>query len=130
MKKVWILSSPLSTQRRLQSAWVYAQADRSLRLANTISTGKGLTSCLSFVMSKCVFFYFPFGIMGHVWYLIVSIPDLCPLSYFVIEHVLLISTNSQTGSVLELIIGGVRLTISHIYQVLHTNMEHKIMTET
>ena len=26
--------------------------------------------------------YFPIGILGQVWYLIVSIPDLCRLSYF------------------------------------------------
>ena len=26
---------------------------------------------------------FPIGILGQVWYLIVSIPDLCPLTYFV-----------------------------------------------
>ena len=26
--------------------------------------------------------FFPFGILGLVWYLIVSIPDHCPLSYF------------------------------------------------
>ena len=26
--------------------------------------------------------HFPIGILGQVWYLIVSIPDLCPLSYF------------------------------------------------
>ena len=25
---------------------------------------------------------FSIGILGHVWYLIVSIPDLCTLSYF------------------------------------------------
>ena len=25
--------------------------------------------------------YFPIGILGQVWYLIVSIPDLCTLSY-------------------------------------------------
>ena len=25
---------------------------------------------------------FPFGILGRVWYLIVSIPDPCCLSYF------------------------------------------------
>ena len=24
---------------------------------------------------------YPIGILGQVWYLIVSIPDLCPLSY-------------------------------------------------
>ena len=27
-------------------------------------------------------FHFPIGIFGQVWFLIVSIPDLCPLSYF------------------------------------------------
>ena len=45
--------------------------------------GKGLTSWLSFVMSNCdVYNHFPSVIIGHVWCLIVSIPDLCPLSYF------------------------------------------------
>ena len=36
----------------------------------------------SFVMSNCEVVTFPFGILGQVWCLIVSIPDLCPLSYF------------------------------------------------
>ena len=44
--------------------------------------GKGLTYWLSFVMFYCVFVTFPCGILGQVWYLIVSIPDLCCLSYF------------------------------------------------
>ena len=30
---------------------------------------------------SCVFVTFPCGILGQVWYLIVSIPDLCHLSY-------------------------------------------------
>ena len=30
----------------------------------------------------CVW-HFPIGILGQVWYLIVSIPDLCTLTYFV-----------------------------------------------
>ena len=30
----------------------------------------------------CGFVAFPFGILGQVWYLIVSIPDPCCLSYF------------------------------------------------
>ena len=34
------------------------------------------------VMFNCVFVTFPCGILGYVWYLIVSIPDLCNLSYF------------------------------------------------
>ena len=29
-----------------------------------------------------VFVTFPCGILGQVWYLIVSIPDLCHISYF------------------------------------------------
>ena len=43
---------------------------------------KGLASWLLFVMSYCDFVTFPFGILGQVWYLIVSIPDLCCLSNF------------------------------------------------
>ena len=34
MKKPWVLSYPLSTQRRLWSDWVDAEADRSLRWAH------------------------------------------------------------------------------------------------
>ena len=44
--------------------------------------GKGLTSWLSFVVSNCEFVTFSIGILGQVWYLIVSIPDLCTLTYF------------------------------------------------
>ena len=48
--------------------------------------GKWLTSWLLFMllMLFIVFVTFPFGILGQVWYLIVSIPDPCCLSYFVI----------------------------------------------
>ena len=48
--------------------------------------GKGLTSWLLFVIFNCVFVTFPCGILGQVWYLIVSIPDLCRLSYFYKEE--------------------------------------------
>ena len=47
--------------------------------------GKGLTSWLLFVVSNCEFCYFPIGVLGQVWYLIVSIPDLWTLTYLV-EH--------------------------------------------
>ena len=30
--------------------------------------------------------HFPIGILGQVWYLIVSIPDLCTLTYFDMSH--------------------------------------------
>ena len=44
--------------------------------------GKGLTFRLSCVLLNRVVVTFPFGILGQVWYLIVLIADLCPLSYF------------------------------------------------
>ena len=44
-------------------------------------SGKGLTSWLS-----CEFVTFPLVILGQVWYLIVSIPDLCTLTFLVASH--------------------------------------------
>ena len=38
--------------------------------------GKGLIFWLSVVMSNCVFVTFPCGILGQVWYLVVSILNL------------------------------------------------------
>ena len=43
--------------------------------------GKGLTYWLLFVMFNCVFITFTCGILGQVWYLIVSFPVLWRLSY-------------------------------------------------
>ena len=40
-----------------------------------------LASWLSLVVSNCEFVVFPIGILGQVWYLIVSIPDLCTFTY-------------------------------------------------
>ena len=47
--------------------------------------GRGLTSWLSLVMSNSEFCYFPIDILGQVWYLILSIPDLCSFSYFYVH---------------------------------------------
>ena len=44
--------------------------------------GKGLTVWLLFVMFIVTFVTITFGILVHVWYLIVSIPDPCCLAYF------------------------------------------------
>ena len=44
--------------------------------------GKGLTSWLLFVVFNCFLVTFICGILGQLWYLIVSIPDICRLSYF------------------------------------------------
>ena len=43
--------------------------------------GKGLTSWLLLVMFIVVFVTFPCGILGQMWYLIVSFPDRCRLSF-------------------------------------------------
>ena len=48
--------------------------------------GKGLTFGLLFVMLNYVCVTFPCGILGQVWYLIVSIPDLCHISYLDLAH--------------------------------------------
>ena len=44
---------------------------------------KGLTSSISFVMFNYVFVTFPYSILGWMRHLIVWIPDLCRISYFV-----------------------------------------------
>ena len=48
--------------------------------------GKELNSWLLFVMFNCTFVTFTCGILDQVWYLIVLTPDLCPVSYFVLER--------------------------------------------
>ena len=57
------------------SCLVFVMLSRLFTAAFWAPAGKGLTSW--------VFVTFPCGTLGHVWYLIVSIPDLCRLSYFV-----------------------------------------------
>ena len=37
---------------------------------------------LLYSMFSCVFVTFPYGIVGQLWYLIVSIPGLCLLPYY------------------------------------------------
>ena len=45
------------------------------------------TDLLAFVGDViCILVTFPSGILGQVWYLIISFPDLCRLSYFHILH--------------------------------------------
>ena len=48
---------------------------------------KGLNSSFLFVMSYCNLITFPYGILGHVRYLIVLIPDLCNLALFSLNMV-------------------------------------------
>ena len=61
---------------------VFVMLSRLFIAALWSPAGKGLPSLLLLVMFNCGFVTFPSGIPGQVWYLIVSIPDLCRLSYF------------------------------------------------
>ena len=61
---------------------VFVMLSRLFIAALWSPAGKGLTSWLFFVSFNYVFVTFPCGILGQVWYLIVSIPDLCRLSFF------------------------------------------------
>ena len=47
--------------------------------------GKGLTSWLLFGILIVISVTFPLGILGQVWYMIVSIPDPYCLSYLVFD---------------------------------------------
>ena len=61
---------------------VFVMLSRQFVAALWPPAGKGLTSRLLFVMFNGVYVTFQCGIRGQVWYLIVSIPDHCRLSYF------------------------------------------------
>ena len=56
--------------------------------------GKGwpLGSSLWCLIVSC---HFPIGILGQVWYLIVSIPDLCILTYFELVNKFLVCQSSK-----------------------------------
>ena len=43
---------------------------------------RGDPLALLYVMFSCVFVTFPYGVLGQVWFLIVSIHDLCLPPYF------------------------------------------------
>ena len=61
---------------------VFVMLSRLFIAALCSPAGKGLISWLWYVMFNLVFVTFQCGILGQVWYLIVSIPNLCHLSYF------------------------------------------------
>ena len=56
--------------------------------------------CLLF---SCVFVTFPYGTLGQVWYLIVSIPDLCLLPCFVYNTQATSECSDQTARMRRLI---------------------------
>ena len=60
---------------------VFVMLSRLFMAALWSAAGRGLTSLLLFVMFICIFVTFQCGILGQVWSLIVSIHDLCCLSY-------------------------------------------------
>ena len=67
---------------------VFVALSRLLTAALWSPAWNGLTSWVLFVMFNSVFVTFPYAILGQVWYLIVSIPDLCRTPYFAVFLVL------------------------------------------
>ena len=65
---------------------VFVMLSRLFVVALWSPAWKGPTSWLSFVMLNCVFVTFLCGILGQVWYLNVSVPDFCHLSFFYDLH--------------------------------------------
>ena len=57
--------------------------------------------CLQFVIvvfpdhTHLLFCYYPIGILGQVWYLIVLIPDMSPLSYLIVRGTHYISAGQR-----------------------------------
>ena len=70
-----------------------------------------LTSWLSFVVSNCEC-HFPIGILGQVWYLIVSIPDLCTLIHFIVS----LSNDKQAD-----VIDAFNTTFKYLDDILNNN---------
>ena len=76
MKKPWVLSYPLSTQRRLWSDWVDAQADLSLRRAHTHFVG--------FVMSRLIYSF----LSNHYAQIVTGVSNLNPRCQPVIRNIM------------------------------------------
>ena len=62
--------------------FVFCMLSRLFTAALWSPAGRGLTSWHLLVVCIVCFVTFPCGILGQAWCLIVSIPDLCRLSYF------------------------------------------------
>ena len=91
--------------------------------------GKGLISWLLFVMFNYVCVTFPCGILGQVWYLIVSIPDLCRLSYLLSICIQL--SFYLACATMYIIIGnqGVTLSVPTAFESSGYGMGHAWVTE-
>ena len=66
---------------------VFLMLSRLFIAALWTSAGNGLTHLALVGHVYCILATFTCDILGNVWYLIVSFPDLCRLSYFIISHI-------------------------------------------
>ena len=55
--------------------------------------------------------HFPIGILGQVWYLIVSIPDLCTITYFLYANRMVLSLLVYCIPLLPLFVWWLRLVL-------------------
>ena len=84
---LWSFSSlPLNHSRRVVLScvcYVFVRVCLYVLCGHLLGKGWPLGSRLWCLLWVC---HFPIGILGQVWYLIVSIPDLCTLTYFAVSY--------------------------------------------
>ena len=59
--------------------------------------------------------HFPIGILGQVWYLIASIPDLCTLTYFCAEWIIFTPGRRQSKTLLTIDERGSKIARSSVF---------------
>ena len=96
---------------------VFVMLLRLFTVALWSPAGKGLTSWLLFVMLNCVFVTFPCGILGHVKYLIVSIPIFAAFLTFIVATY---DISSPKSNVYLLYL----LFLFSVHEIFHGRMTH------
>ena len=78
-------------------------------------------------MFNCVFVTFTYGILGEVCYLIVSITDLCCLSYFVASLDMILSKQRIIKMLMTLLFAHPKDRVSHVEaNISITNTQEKV----
>ena len=130
--KIFLLTVPSGTSSLDHLCYlclVFVMLSRLFIAALWSPAGKGLISWLLYVMFNYVCVTFPCGILGQVWYLIVSIPDLCRLSYLLSICIQL--SFYLACATMYIIIGnqGVTLSVPTAFECSGYGMGHAWVTE-
>ena len=82
-----------------------------------------------YVKLSCVFVTFKYGVLGQVWYFIVSIPDHCLLPYFEYSRTyrfFTFLTNDSSFSIIEVIRNRRNYPFMYMYVALENEPRHEI----